>query len=262
MRRFLPILLLLLWVDRAPAADVTIRWHGQSYFEIVTTKGTVVVIDPHAIDAFGKLQLKANLVLMSHLHDDHTKPDTIMNWKELKEAQKVNALKPPDNLGRSDWARIEGRVYEDVKFSSVGTYHDNTGGMTRGRNGVFVIEVDGLRIVHLGDLGHLLTDRQIKAIGEVDVLMIPVGGVYTINGLDAAKIVEQLKPKRYILPMHYGVPGYTDLLDNKYFLDEMAEPKPPIATIKRYKTNELKIPTDAKVPEVPEIAVLHWMKPS
>ena len=90
--------------------------------------------------------------------------------------------------------------------------------MNRGRNGIFVIEVDGLRIVHLGDLGHLLTDKQVRAIGEVDILMIPIGGVYTINGLDAAKVVEQAsKPKPLTsCRMHYGTQRSMEhLLDAK-----------------------------------------------
>ena len=72
------------------------------------------------------------------------------------------------------------------------------------RNGVFIIEVDGWRIVHLGDLGHYLTPAQLKRIGPVDVLMIPVGGIYTLNGKWAKKVVDQIKPKEYIFPMHYG----------------------------------------------------------
>jgi L-ascorbate metabolism protein UlaG (beta-lactamase superfamily) len=197
----------------------------------------------------------ADLVLMSHLHSDHTQTDQIVNFKDLKPEQIVKALKG-DGSGRTEWSRIEGRTFKDVKFSTVGTYHDSVGGMNRGRNGIFVIEVDGLRIVHLGDLGHLLTDKQLRAIGDVDILMIPIGGVYTINGLDAAKVVEQLKPKRYILPMHYGTAVYGDLLDAKVFLKEIEEMKN--ATIKPFTGNELKINTEAKVPEKPEVSVLRW----
>ena len=92
--------------------------------------------------------------------------------------------------------------------------------MVRGRNGIWVIEMDGLHIVHLGDLGHMLTDEQLKEIGPVDVLMIPVGGIYTLNGTDAKKVIEQLKPKRYIIPMHYGIPKvFEDLLPLDEFLD-------------------------------------------
>ena len=120
-----------------------------------------------------------------------------------------------------------------------------------------IIEVDGLRIVHLGDLGHTLTAAQLKQIGEVDVLMIPVGGVYTLNGLVAQEVVKQINPKRYILPMHYGVPGYEDLLSIKYFLDDNPAP------IQRFPaTNELLVDSDDKLPKEATIAVLHWEKKS
>jgi L-ascorbate metabolism protein UlaG (beta-lactamase superfamily) len=260
MRRFLPVLIPLLLVAQARAADpapdsLSIRWHGQSFFDITTLKGTKIVLDPHFISNFGRTELKADLVLMSHLHSDHTQTDAITNIRELPPEQIVKALKG-DPTGRTEWNRIEGRTFKDVKFSTVGTYHDSNGGMTRGRNGIFIMDVDGLRIVHLGDLGHVLSDKQVRALGDVDILMIPVGGVYTLNGLDAAKVVEQIKPRRYIIPMHYGTAVYGDLLDNKVFLKEIEEMKN--ATIRIYTGNELKVDPKAKVPEKPEVAVLHW----
>jgi L-ascorbate metabolism protein UlaG (beta-lactamase superfamily) len=150
----------------------------------------------------------------------------------------------------------------------VGTFHDDMAGAQRGKNGVLVIDVDGLRIVHLGDLGHLLRGEQLRKIQKVDdnprarhaidVLMIPVGGVYTINGLDAQKVVEQLKPTRYILPMHYGTRVYTDLLDleKTYFLDDQNMGK-----VQRLpRTNELTIDPKSKPPQQPIIAILNWEK--
>ena len=117
---------------------------------------------------------------------------------------------------RQEWVKIDGKV-KDVKFKNVPLYHDDMQGLKRGKNSALIIEVDGLRIVHLGDLGHSLSEQQLKKLGEVDVLMIPVGGVYTLNGLDADEVIKQIKPKRYILPMHYGVPGYDDLLPHQVF---------------------------------------------
>ena len=116
--------------------------------------------------------------------------------------------------------------------------------------------MDGLHIVHLGDLGHFLSDEQIKQIGPVDVLMIPVGGIYTLNGSDAKKVIEQLKPKRYILPMHYGTKVFDDLLPLDEFLDGQ---KPTL--IKNFDTtNELTIDPTAAPPREPLIAILHWEK--
>src|SRR5438105_11530675 len=98
-------------------------------------------------------------------------------------------------------------------------------GLQRGKNTVFIIEVDGWKIVHLGDLGHLLTPKQIKAIGPVDVLMIPVGGVYTINGSEAKEVIAQLKPRQYIIPMHYAVKGFDELLPADEFLEDQKNVK-------------------------------------
>jgi L-ascorbate metabolism protein UlaG (beta-lactamase superfamily) len=92
-----------------------------------------------------------------------------------------------------------------VHFRTVGTYHDDSQGSARGKNAIFVIEANDLHIVHLGDLGHVLTSEQAAAIGPVDVLLIPVGGVYTIDAAHATQVVELLKP-RLVVPMHYKTP--------------------------------------------------------
>src|SRR5262249_20280394 len=106
------------------------------------------------------------------------------------------------------------------------------------------------------DLGHTLNRSQLKKIGPVDVLMVPVGGVYTLNGIDAQKVVEQLRPRRYVIPMHYGTRVYTDLLDLKYFLDEQKED----AVVKKFTTNQLTIAPKAAPPREPIVAILHWEK--
>jgi L-ascorbate metabolism protein UlaG (beta-lactamase superfamily) len=255
--------LVLLGAGAAPAPPthnkVVIRWHGQSFFEIISTRGTRIVTDPHAIDAYGRPQVQADLVLMSHFHTDHTATDAITN---LKQAKQINALKKDEN-GRDTWNIIDEK-FKDVRIQTVGTYHDDMAGTQRGKNGVFVIDVDNLRIVHLGDLGHLLRGDQLRKIRKVDgnprephpidVLMIPVGGVYTLNGLDAQKVVEQLKPTRYVLPMHYGTRVYTDLLDLTYFLDEQKMGK--VERLQR--SNEITIDPASKPPEQPLIAILNW----
>jgi L-ascorbate metabolism protein UlaG (beta-lactamase superfamily) len=125
--------------------------------------------------------------------------------------------------------------------------------MERGKNTIFVVEADGLRIVHLGDLGHLLTKDQIDKIGAVDVLMIPVGGVYTINGSEARKVIDQLKPKMYVIPMHYGTKVFDDVLPLDEFLEDQKK-----ENVKRMEsTNELVIKTDFK-PKEPQVVILGW----
>jgi L-ascorbate metabolism protein UlaG (beta-lactamase superfamily) len=266
MTRYVPALAALVLCAGAVTADgdnkkVVIRWHGQSFFEIVSTKGTRIILDPHAIEAYGRPQLKADLILMSHLHTDHTRTDAITN---LKDAKQINALKKDDN-GRDTWNLIDEK-FKDVRIRTVGTFHDDMAGTVRGKNGIFVIDVDGLRIVHLGDLGHKLNDKQVALLTKnddkpseprpIDVLMIPVGGVYTLNGLDAQKVVEQLKPRRYLLPMHYGTRVYSDLLDLTHFLDDQKMGK-----VERFpRTNEMAIDPKAEVPKEPIIAILNWEK--
>jgi L-ascorbate metabolism protein UlaG (beta-lactamase superfamily) len=97
--------------------------------------------------------------------------------------------------------------------------------MKYGINTIFMIEVDGWKIVHLGDLGHTLSTKQVKEIGEVDVVMIPVGGIYSLNGSQANAVVKQLKPKEYIFPMHYGTPKADEVLTPTEFLEPWPQKK-------------------------------------
>jgi L-ascorbate metabolism protein UlaG (beta-lactamase superfamily) len=259
MKRLLSALAaLLLLAAAAPAAEgkkITIRWHGQSFFEIVSSAGTRIVLDPHAIEAYGRKVVSADLVLLSHFHVDHTHTEVIEN---LDKAKVITGLKKLDKDGlRQDW-NVVNEKFKDVRVQTVGTYHDAESGTKRGKNGVFVIEVDGLRIVHLGDLGHTLNRSQLRKIGAVDVLLVPIGGVYTINGLDAQKVVEQIKPKRCIIPMHYGTKVYDFLLDldKSHFLDDQM-----MGEVKKFpRTNELVIDAAAPPPTAPLIAILHWEK--
>jgi L-ascorbate metabolism protein UlaG (beta-lactamase superfamily) len=234
----------------AQSKQLSIRWHGQAFFEITTSAGTKIVIDPHAIEAFGERNhIKADLICISHLHTDHMQVEVIENFDPRKAKDMIRLGLVQEKNKKPEWNIIENEKFKDVKISTVGLYHDDVKGMTRGKNSAFILEVDGFRIVHLGDLGHLLTKDQIKKIGTPDILMIPVGGVYTINGTEAKKVVEQLKPKYYILPMHYGVKGYDALLT----ADEFLEDEKP-----EHIRNELKIDVGAKAPEKPKIVMLGW----
>lgn len=248
MSRFVFGVAVVLFAGGVLAADepakVTIKWHGQSFFEVESSKGTRVVIDPHAIEEYGRISVNADLVLISHLHNDHTQIGVVENRARAKVLQGVKVV------GRKmEWNPIDEK-FADVRVQTVGTYHDDVQGMERGKNAVFIVEMDGLRIVHLGDLGHVLTEAQVKAIGPVDVLMIPVGGVYTLNGTEAKKVVAQLKPRRYVIPMHCGTKVYDDLLPPDEFLEDQKN-------VKRLPGNKLVVETDFK-PAAPVVAVLNW----
>jgi L-ascorbate metabolism protein UlaG (beta-lactamase superfamily) len=236
--------------------QLSIKWHGQAFFEIKTSAGTRIVIDPHAIEAFGERKdIEADLICITHLHNDHTQVEVVKNFEPKLLDKMVRLGLTPGKGGdrkKEDWNIIDEK-FKDVHIRTVGVYHDDMKGMMRGKNSVFILEVDGLHIVHLGDLGHLLSKEQIKKIGPADVLMIPVGGVYTINGEEAKKVVEQLKPKHYILPMHYGIKGYDALLTPEEFLEDQKK-----ENILRPRGNELLIDVGAKAPAGPKIVMLGW----
>ena len=142
----------------------------------------------------------ANAVTVSHEHGDHN--------NIAMAAGSPLILRGLTGTGASQtWATINQTV-TDVRIYNVAAYHDNATGAQRGRNAIFVYEVDSLRIVHLGDLGHTLNASVINTIGRVDVLMIPVGGFYTIDAAAATEVVGQLSPK-IVIPMHYKTPRHS-----------------------------------------------------
>ncbi len=220
MKRLCIVLCLLLGIapiarTQQPAKGPEIIFHYHSFFEIRSSKGTVVAIDPHAIVAYGEPhKIKADVVLMSHGHPDHIQVKACI--ANAKDAKVIAGWK--GNGSNQKHNKVDEKI-NDVHIRSVASYHDEEQGMKYGLNTIFVVEMDGWKIVHLGDLGHLLTPAQIKEIGEVDVLMIPVGGIYSLNGSQANKVVKQLKPKEYIFPMHYGTAQLQDTLPPDEFLE-------------------------------------------
>ena len=165
-----------------------IRWIGHASFQIETAEGIRVRTDPYD-DSIGLpvSSLPADVVTVSHGHFDHN----------------ATALVPDkpvvvDSPGR--------HTAKGIQFNGVPTYHDEAHGAKRGRNIVFVMLADGLTLAHLGDLGHVPDEEQAAAIGKVDIIMVPVGGVYTLDAAGAARVTDTLKPK-IVIPMHYKIPG-------------------------------------------------------
>ena len=200
---------------------IKVRYYGNSFFVIESNKGVRICFDPHMITEYGRPpdDLKADVVLISHNHVDHTRVDALANWNDKDDAKKPKIIRGLKGTGlRADWAAVDEKI-GGVKIRSVGLYHDDMEGLRSGKVSAFIVEMDGWRICHLGDLGHMLSPAQLKAIGEVDVLMIPVGGIYTINGSEAKKVMAQIKPKQYVFPMHYGTKFFDDLLPVNEFLE-------------------------------------------
>jgi L-ascorbate metabolism protein UlaG (beta-lactamase superfamily) len=231
--------------DNKDWKPIRITWHGHSFFEVTSSKGTNIVLDPHAILAYGRvLGVKAAAITMSHLHNDHTQISVIENFQDKN-------IKIIPGLKGKGWNIVDEKV-NDVHIRSVGLYHDSEQGMKYGKNAAFILEMDGWRIVHLGDLGHTLTADQVKKIGRVDVLMIPVGGIYTINGAEAKKVVEQLKPREYIFPMHFGTKVFNDVLPADEFLEDQ-----PRAQVSSSLDNFVVLNRDPQRPR-PLIVLLHY----
>lgn len=211
---------------KAAPGKLTITWHGQSFFSVTSSKGTVFCFDPHAIPEYGRLEgVKPNLVMTSHNHNDHTQVAIFENAKEKgdKGITVVSGLKQGED-GKETWNTIDKMEFKDLKIKCIGAYHDDVNGMKHGKVGMFVVEVDGVRICHLGDLGHRLSPKQLKALGDIDILMVPCGGIYGLNGSEARTVVADIKPKQFILPMHIGNRRYEDLLPVDEFIDDSPYP--------------------------------------
>lgn len=171
---------------------VELRYYGHSTFGM-TSGGKTIVIDPFNDDiGFPKPAVAPDAVVISHEHFDHNNVGLVQGNPKV-----IRGLAQEGK----NWATLDDKV-GSVHITGVPTYHDAEAGAARGKNTVTIFEVEGMRVVHLGDLGHLLTDEQVKAIGKVDVLMIPVGGHYTIGPAEADKVIAQLKP-RLVIPMHF-----------------------------------------------------------
>lgn len=247
MGTFLLVSVSLLSIAQEPTPSVKLRWFGQSMFQLETTNGKKIVFDPHGIMEIGRTVVSADVVLISHWHTDHSNLKAIENPKAARIVQGLEAVKK----GRpAEWKSIDEKIGQ-ARIRTVGTYHDPMQGMQRGKNAVFIVEVDGLVFCHLGDLGHELSPEQVKAIGPIDVMMVPVGGIYTLNGEGAKKVAAQLKPRRMTIPMHYAFEGYDELLPLDEFLD--GQPR-----VQKLPSNELVIPLEAK--EGPASVIVFQLK--
>ncbi len=169
-------------------ATVTVRWWGQACFTVTSEEegGATVLTDPFSESPgfnYAFPDLEPDVCLVSHDHGDHNAVDRV-------------AGAPAVFRGAGEHQAA------DLTFIGVATFHDEQEGAARGDNLVFVWEMAGMRFCHLGDLGHVLTEDQVQAIGEVDVLMAPVGGIFTIDAAKAVQVGQQLHARIFI-PMHY-----------------------------------------------------------
>jgi L-ascorbate metabolism protein UlaG (beta-lactamase superfamily) len=179
-----------------------ISWLGHSCFRI-RSSNAIVITDPYSPNLGYSLgKPTARIVTVSHQHSGHCYVQGIGGEPRL-------VIRPGE--------------YEisDVLIIGIATFHDADRGRERGENNVYLLEIDEIAVCHLGDLGHVLTAEQVEEIGKVDVLLLPVGGVSTINAAMAAEVVRQLEPK-VVVPMHYKTSALSwDLEPVEKFLKEM-----------------------------------------
>ena len=208
-----------------------IRWLGHASFLITAADGTRIITDPYGVFPdlhYTPIEEKADIVVITHKHGDHVGGKVKGNPKQVTGGGK--------------------KMAGNIEFNGLETYHDSAKGSQRGPNTIFCFTVDGIKLCHMGDLGHQLSGPEIAEIGQVDVLMIPVGGFYTIDAAIATKICSQIGP-RVIIPMHYcndkcsfPISGVEDFLKGK-------------AGVKRVNTSDLELKA-GQLPQSTEIVVL------
>ncbi|OPX57813.1 MAG: metal-dependent hydrolase [Methanomassiliicoccales archaeon PtaB.Bin215] len=169
-------------------------WHMHSCFEI--NDQATVVMDPHDGRSIGVKppSLKADVVTISHDHFDHNAVRVIKgDYVVVKDVTPKNA--------------------KGVAIRGITGFHDDVNGDKRGKMNIFHLTLDGVRFCHLGDLGHMLSEAQVRELGEVDILFVPVGGVFTIDGAQAQSLVRMIGPK-VAIPMHFRVGGLSMSIQN------------------------------------------------
>ena len=194
-----------------------ITWLGHSCFRI-KGRNAIVITDPYSPSLGYSLgKPTAHIVTVSHQHEGHSYVQGIGD--------------EPKVVTRPGEYEIRG-----VLIIGIATFHDKEKGANRGKNTIYLMEIDEVTVCHLGDLGHVLTADQVEETGNVDVLLLPVGGVSTINAPLAAEVVRQLEPKA-VVPMHYKTPAISwELGTVDRFLKELGanqiSPRPKLSFTK------------------------------
>lgn len=163
-----------------------LKFLGHASFLITSDSGVRIIIDPYTVRGpltYDPINEAADVVLISHGHGDHNNTSAVQG--------------KPVVISKPGVTEVKG-----ISFKGIATYHDKSQGKERGANIIFCFTVDGVKVCHIGDLGHQLNSQQAAEVGNPDVLMLPVGGFYAIGPEEATGLAEQLKPG-VIIPMHY-----------------------------------------------------------
>jgi L-ascorbate metabolism protein UlaG (beta-lactamase superfamily) len=211
-----------------------IVWYGRACFRL-SDRGVVIITDPPSDDlGYERPRIRADVVTISHEHPGHN--------------NRVGFRGGPhffDGPGEYE--------VKEVFITGIEMYHDARNGANRGRNTVFLFDFDGLTVCHLGDLGHVPTQQQVEELNEADVLLVPVGGLHTIDASKATEVISLIEP-RIVIPMHYKTPLEKAKLDplDKFFKEMGLAPIPA--------QPEFKI-TKSSLPEETEVVVLDYYRP-
>ena len=166
-----------------------IQYLGHACFRLISALGTAIICDPYKGEmvGFDMPKLSCDVVTVSHRHGDHDAVDEVKGQPAVLEKEVYLAA-------------------DDVAIQSIRTFHDDKQGKLRGENYVFCFLVDGLRVVHMGDVG-CLDEKLAQTIGGCDVMLLPVGGVFTVDAVGAKWYVDKVQPK-IVVPMHYKTPDH------------------------------------------------------
>jgi L-ascorbate metabolism protein UlaG (beta-lactamase superfamily) len=203
-----------------------ITWYGHACFRL-SERGVAIVTDPFSDELrYARPRIRADVVTISHDHPGHNNRTGFRGGPRFF-----------DGPGEYE----VGGVF----ITGVATYHDGRRGAVRGRNTVFLFEFDGLTVCHLGDLGHVLDQKQVEAMSDVDVLLVPVGGVHTLDAPKAAEVISLVEPKA-VIPMHYKTPPETAKLEglDKFFKEMGLSPAAPQAA---YSVSKSSLPSETQV---------------
>jgi L-ascorbate metabolism protein UlaG (beta-lactamase superfamily) len=219
----------------AAAPTLALEWMGHSTFQITSSKGTRILTDPHGAFDLPRPTLPQHIVTTSHQHGPHNSVHMAPGTPVI-----FHGLTPSGD----NWQKISTTI-RDVSVYVVPAFHDKSQGMQRGKNAIFVFRVDDICIAHLGDLGHLLTPDQLKMMGKIDILLMPIaGGYFTVTPAEAKEVTKQVNPK-IAIPMHF------------WWEQAVAEYTHGLARVKMMNTPVLKI-SKPELPQPIETVVLPW----
>lgn len=213
---------------------MTITYHGHSCFKIKSKRGTVVT-DPYGeYVGFSPSSLSADIVTVSHHHPDHDAVSKVGGTARRPKPFVIDAAGEYEIGG--------------ISVFGVSSFHDDTKGAERGRNTIFTILVDNVRVCHLGDLGHEISDEMRESIGEIDILLVPVGGVYSLDPTQAIKAIRALEPS-VVIPMHFKTDMHKPELfgELKTVADFLKEYGVEVMPVDKLEHDELSLPEETEV---------------